>query len=71
MEEEIINQVESLRLSPPSDDQYLKNEKWKCSKSPTGSHFWKVISDIKKGMLVSDQVCRYCETHKKVLKKLY
>ncbi len=32
--------------------EYLTNELWKCSQSPTGAHYWLIINQ---GM-----TCKYC-----------
>jgi hypothetical protein len=53
------------------DARYLKSEKWKCSISPTGAHFWIVTSRIKHCMLISEHVCKACGASKTILKQVY
>ncbi len=42
-----------------SMDDYLKGGRWKCAKSPTGSHYWK-SNTVGKGALV----CEHCKEHR-------
>jgi len=44
-----------LPFTISSDDdykQYLKNKNWRCSKSPTKAHYWKISDD--------KMTCKYC-----------
>ncbi|MEK7681509.1 MAG: hypothetical protein AAB502_05510 [Chloroflexota bacterium] len=40
-------------------DAYLKNGKWKCAKSGTGSHHWK--SDVQGSLTL---LCVHCKDHR-------
>ena len=54
----------SYRFYPKrEDEEYLESGRWKCSKSPSGSHHWKVTSSIDDG---SEQRCANCDEVRKL-----
>ena len=42
--------------------EYLKGDRWKCGKSPTGAHYW---------VIGKQMVCKYCLTVKQTETALY
>jgi len=38
--------------------RYVESGVWKCSKSPTGAHYWIIESRV--------MVCKYCKERRKV-----
>ena len=36
--------------------QYISSGRWICSKSPTGAHYWKEVTEDESGIFV----CKYC-----------
>lgn len=40
-------------------NEYIKSERWKCDKSPTGAHYW-----IGNHFMLK---CKYCNEEKKIV----
>ena len=56
----------SYRFYPKQEDEeYLKSGRWKCGKSPTGSHHW--IYPLLDGSL---EQCKYCPEVRELVRNI-
>jgi hypothetical protein len=44
----------SMKIS--GDQEFMASDRWKCSKSPSGAHYWIIQS--------GQMTCKYCELSK-------
>lgn len=71
MQDEEIELIEYFRMYPnklkKKDEVYVREGKWKCSKSPSGAHHWIVSGGKVEAKVVSYPMhCKYCKEKKTI-----